>query len=258
MITEIEILGRTYPMYGVLFFVGVFVACGVAMLIAKRAGVERYDLVYAAVFAMIGAGVGAKVLFLIVSWEAVLQYGIAAALQGGFVFYGGLIGGILGLYIYTKIYKLPAVRFFDIGAVVLPLGHAFGRVGCFFAGCCYGMPYDGPLSVTYTRSFSVDTPLGVSLLPTQLIEAAFLALLFAVQLAFFIRTTKKGYEALGGRCVLIYVMSYSIFRFVIEFFRGDIIRGKLLSVTTSQWISLAMFTVGVTMMIKISRKKIQE
>lgn len=254
MLTGIEIFGRFFPMYGVMFFIGVAVACGVAMLIVKRAGIERYDFVYAGVFTMIGAGIGAKLLFIIVSWDAILEYGIMAAIFGGFVFYGGLLGGIFGLWLYTHMYKLPTLRFFEVGAVVLPLGHAFGRVGCYFGGCCYGMPYDGPFAVTYTHTLG-DTPLGIPLLPTQLIEATFLALLFVVQLILFIRFTKKGAENLNGKCVLVYLASYSIFRFVIEFFRGDEVRGGIASISTSQWISLGLFICAVILLVRIINKK---
>lgn len=254
MLTSIEILGRTFPMYGVMFFIGVAVACGVAMLIVKRAGIERYDFVYAGVFTMIGAGIGAKLLFIIVSWKIIMEYGIIAAIFGGFVFYGGLLGGIFGLWLYTHMYKLPTIRFFEVASVVLPLGHAFGRVGCYFGGCCYGMPYDGPFAVTYTHTLG-DTPLGIPLLPTQLIEAAFLVLLFAVQLALYFRFTKKGAENLNGKNVLVYLASYSIFRFVLEFFRGDKIRGDVLSITTSQWISLGLFISAVILLIRIVKKK---
>ena len=254
MLSGIEILGRTFPIYGIMFFIGVAVACGVALLIVKYAGIERYDFVYAGVFTMIGAGIGAKLLFIIVSWKIIMEYGIMVAIFGGFVFYGGLLGGIFGLWLYTYMYKLPTIRFFEVGSVVLPLGHAFGRVGCYFAGCCYGMPYDGPFAVTYTHTIG-DTPLGIPLLPTQLIEAVFLLLLFIVQLVLFIRFIKKGAENLNGKCVLTYLAAYSVFRFVIEFFRGDEVRGNIASITTSQWISLALFLSAVVLLIRIVNMK---
>ena len=193
---------------------------------------------------MIGAIIGAKLLFLIVSWEDIIKYNIPLVdvIKGGFVFYGGLIGGFLGLLIYASIYKIKLNKFLDIYAAVIPLGHAFGRVGCFFAGCCYGMEHDGFLSFTYTETAGT-TPLGVPLLPIQLIEAACLILIFGVLMLVLFKVNKVGVV------YKVYIVAYAIVRFVLEYFRGDGERGKFLFLSTSQWVSVGLIILCVAIIL---------
>lgn len=230
------ILGQQIPIYGVCFFAGILIAGILALLICQRKGIAWFDIAYSAVYVLIGAIAGAKLLFLAVSLPQIIEEQIPfeAVLKGGFVFYGGLLGAILGLLIYCKQYKISIKELSESYAAVLPLGHAFGRVGCFFAGCCYGIPYDGIFSHTYHMSPG-NTPLGVSLLPIQLIEAVGLLIIFAVEITVFFRTKSK-----TGYTVPIYLATYPVLRFVLEFFRGDTERGKLGPFSTSQCVSLAI------------------
>lgn len=103
-------------------------------------------------FGIIGGISGAKLLYLIVDFPNLIASPETALLRlasGGAIFYGGLIGGILGGYLYTHVYHLNAIEFFDIAVPCLALAQAFGRIGCFFNGCCYGIPYNGPGAVHY-------------------------------------------------------------------------------------------------------------
>ncbi len=230
------------PVYGVCYFAGMFAALLAALPLYKKRSMNRYDLVYSGIYAAIGGAAGAKILFILVSLKQIIELdiGFAAVLKGGFVFYGGLFGGMLGLLIYAKQFHLKFIDFFDIYAVVLPLGHAFGRVGCFFSGCCFGMHYDGFLSYTYTEAFTTDTPIGVPLLPIQLIEASLLVLLFAALYVLFLRR-----PGIKGLTTCTYLISYSVIRFTLEFMRGDKLRGLYAGLSTSQWISAAIFIVTV-------------
>ena len=116
----------------------------------------------------------------------------------------------------------------------LPLFHAFGRVGCFLAGCCYGIPAPaGWLGVTFPAS-AVEAPSGVPLLPVQLYEAAGCVLLFLL----LDHLTDRGWP--GGRLLALYLALYAVFRFLLEFLRGDAVRGSLGPLSTSQVISLAV------------------
>ena len=231
----IELFGKEIPLYGIFYYLGIAIAGVVAVLLCKKKNIERYDFVYSAVYSLIGATIGAKLLFIVVSIEEIieLQLSLEAIIKGGFVFYGGLIGGILGLLIYVKEFKLKFLPFADLYATVLPLGHAFGRIGCFFAGCCYGIPYDGPFSYTYHYSIGT-TPTEIPLLPIQLIEAITLFWIFIITLIIF----QKNFSC--GTVTTVYIFSYSIIRFVLEFFRGDKERGAFLSLSTAQWISIAL------------------
>ena len=262
--STIDFFGKSVPLYGVLCVIGIFFACLVGILLAtKKQKIEFFDFTLDLLTTLIGAFVGAKLLFFIVSWDTVVaifnEYPFFDALlyviQGGFVFYGGLIGGAIGLFTALKIQKKDFFKIVDIYAVALPLGHAFGRIGCFFSGCCYGMPYDGWLSFTYTTALDPSTPIGVPLLPIQLIEAGALFVLFAALLIVYLKAPKQ-----KGLCSLIYAYGYAVMRFILEFFRYDAERGLFLGLSTSQWISIAIFiiaTVCLTLEI-IKRKKKKE
>ena len=255
----VQIFSWELPLYGIMFYTGIVLSAIVACLICKKRNIPLFDLTCCAVFTMIGAMIGAKLLFVVVTWNEIIKYfeiypledAIFAVIKGGFVFYGGLVGGALGLFIYVKKYKLNLSDYTDLFAAALPLGHAIGRVGCFFAGCCYGMEYHGAFSYTYTVSAG-RTPLGVPLLPVQLIEAACLLLLFVgLMFAYF-----KGRNH-SFLCTKIYAIAYSIIRFVLEFFRGDKERGVAL-ISTSQWISIAIVVAVVVIWVvgdKIKKKK---
>ncbi len=242
------LFGRVIPIYGICFFGGIIIAAAVGLPLSKLRKIDAFDFVCSAVYCMIGAIVGSKLLFLVVSCKEIIemQIPILAAIKGGFVFYGGLIGGFFGLCIYGKQFHISLRPYFSLYATVLPLGHSIGRIGCFFGGCCYGVPYDGPCNVVYTETVG-NTPLKVPLLPIQLIESACLLILFVGLLALY-------FHPIGRRYVwAVYGIGYSVIRFCLEFFRGDRERGVYLGISTSQWISLAMFVVILIMFIREGR-----
>lgn len=168
----------------------------------------------------------------------------------GITFLGGLIGGVatfaLMYFIMRKKLKgtLPIALRMAVPAV--SVAHAFGRIGCFFAGCCYGKQTDGFIAVT----FPFGDGQGVPRIPTQLIEAIFLFALFAVLI--YLAVKKKDIL-----CAFIYSIGYSVFRFVIEFFRDDD-RGELVKcLSPSQFICLIIFIasiIGITIALIIKSK----
>ena len=241
---NLGIFGKEIPLYGIFFWLGIFVAAFAAIFVCKKKALPLFDLTCSAVYAVIAAIIGAKLLYLIVSWKDIMYFAkendlefieiLPMLIKGGFVFYGGLIGGILGLLIYSKQFKMDFSLLMDIYAAVVPLGHAIGRVGCFFGGCCYGIPYDGPFCNVY--EFSTGTaPVGVPLFPVQLAEALSLLILFALQMILLFKYPQK-----KRALVYNYAFIYSIIRFALEFLRGDAERGSLLFFSTSQWISIAI------------------
>ncbi|MBQ1928939.1 MAG: prolipoprotein diacylglyceryl transferase [Clostridia bacterium] len=250
MTQYINFFGRVIPVYGLLFFIGIFVAAAVAALICKKKSIDRYDVVCSAIYSMIGAGIGSKLLFILVSLRQIIELELTfeEIIRGGFVFYGGLIGGALGLLIYTKQFKLKTLPLFDLYAVVLPLGHAFGRVGCFFAGCCYGMEYHGPFSHTYTSSIG-NTPVGVPLFPVQLLESGLLVVLFIIGLIIYLKLNLP-----VGMQTALYACEYAVVRFTLEFLRGDSERGSFLYLSTSQWTSILVIAFVIISVIIFKRK----
>jgi phosphatidylglycerol:prolipoprotein diacylglycerol transferase len=131
--------------------------------------------------------------------------------------------------------------------LAIPLAHGFGRIGCFFYGCCYGLPTQSFLGI----KFPLDSPAGswgVKVIPTQIISAVFLFILFIF--LFKIRSKAKGPGKLTG----YYLLIYGVFRFIIEFFRGDP-RGFFFIFSTSQWLSLLLIFLAFTILNKKNRKK---
>ena len=241
-------------MYWLCGFVGLILASGLAMLRrrAARFHTPANDVLHMILLCVVGALIGAKllqVIGLIIShanqpgfWTIETWLGIAS---GGGVFYGGLIGGGAAGAIYIRKYKLDAHDILDILVPSVLLFHAFGRVGCFFAGCCHGS--EAAWGITFTQS--LGAPNGVPLIPVQLFEAGFNLLLLAAMLMF--RPERK----YPGLLLPLYLTAYAAARFILEFFRGDLGRG-ILVLSTSQWISLLILPAAVVLMVKtISKAK---
>lgn len=250
MFYSFTLFGREIPMYALCMFLGAAVAVWAACRLAKkRENIDSFDIVCSAVYTMIGALLGAKLLFVAVSWGELMHnielmdYGVMDAfmyiLKGGFVFYGGFIGGFIALCVYIKQFKCNLKDYFTIYATVVPLGHAFGRIGCFCGGCCYGMEYDGFLAVDFPVYPGIEGSPVVSRLPTQLFEAAGLLLIFALLVFLYYRFPKKPTLPLWT-----YLVLYPMLRFVLEYLRGDEARGGLWIFSTSQWISIGILLVA--------------
>jgi phosphatidylglycerol:prolipoprotein diacylglycerol transferase len=246
MFPIINIFGKQIPMYAVMAVIGGGVMCLVCTFLAKKRKLkDADDMLYMLLYAGIGCVIGAKLLYLIVSVDVYylpekgltenLKYWYLILTSGGLVFYGGLAGAFLGALRYCRHFSVPFEPMIEAAVTGMPLFHAFGRIGCFLAGCCYGMPYDGAFSVTFENALAA--PNGVALLPVQLIESGLNFLLFGVLAAFFLKNKPR--LSITG----LYFVCYSVIRFILEFFRGDAIRGKAI-LSTSQWISIAVFIAG--------------
>ena len=255
MLPFINIFGKTIPMYAVMVFAGAVVMCGVAALLAKkRKTVPAEDIFYMILYAGIGCLIGAKLLYIIVcvddywledkSFKENMRYWTLILMSGGLVFYGGLIGAFFGALRYCVHFKVDFGESIGIVIPTVPLFHAFGRLGCFMAGCCHGIEYDGIFSVTFEKAMAA--PNGVPLLPIQLFEAAGNLILAAVLTVLFLRGTRI---SLGG----LYLVCYAVMRFTLEFFRGDAVRGSALFLSTSQWISLAVLAAGIVLIVRFDK-----
>ncbi|MBI4210997.1 MAG: prolipoprotein diacylglyceryl transferase [Deltaproteobacteria bacterium] len=162
--------------------------------------------------------------------------------EGGLVFYGGFIAAAIGGSYFCYRHRLRVLKYFDIVAPALSLGHAVGRVGCFFAGCCFGRPtHDHPwYAVIFPEIAEGRAPAGIPLYPTQLMESGAELIIFGFLL--WLRLRKK----FDGQIFVTYVMLYAIVRSIIEIFRGDLDRGFIIDpwLSTSQFISLILFLIG--------------
>ncbi|MBO5606866.1 MAG: prolipoprotein diacylglyceryl transferase [Treponema sp.] len=239
----LKILNRTVPVYSLCIILGMFAGGSVAVLIAKRFNVSRDDTIYSYIYALLGLVAGAKILYLLLIIksipEIISRYGLLPLLQGGFVIYGGIAGAFCGVFIYARQFKMQARPLCSTLITVTPLVQAFGRIGCLFAGCCYGIECAGPICITLNKTKRFP----VQILSSVLDFALFIFLLF---------TSKT---KLKTKQVELYAIGYSVIRFFCEFFRGDTDRGFLGPLSTSQWISIIFFSWAVFSLIKFRAKK---
>lgn len=171
-------------------------------------------------------------------------------ISDGFVVYGGIIAGILAGYIYCRVKKLEFWKYLDIVVPSIALAQGFGRIGCFLAGCCYGRETTSWCAITFTNSSYA--PNGVPLVPTQLISSGLDFLHFAILVWL------SGKNKIPGRISALYLIFYSIGRFILEFFRGDLVRGSVGALSTSQFISIFVLLFGIGLFIVKSRQKKDE
>ena len=154
----------------------------------------------------------------------------------------GLIGAVLAMWWYTHHFKMDFWQSVELLIPSVPLVHAFGRIGCFCGGCCYGIPFDPPIGIAFTNS--PVAPNGIPLFPVQLVEAGLNFLLFFFLLWF------AGKPRPQGRILGAYVIAYAVIRFVLEFLRYDYERGILWVFSTSQWISLILLPIGIWLLAR--------
>jgi phosphatidylglycerol:prolipoprotein diacylglycerol transferase len=231
------------PSYGVMMAVAFLAALWLLRRRAPAFGMERETASDIGVWLLLSGLVGAKLLLVIVEWPTYVRSwrDFLSLGRAGGVFYGGLIGAVAAMLILLRRRRVSFFTFADLAAPSVALGQAFGRVGCFLAGCCWGKECTLPWAVTFTDPVAhenVGVPLGVPLHPTQVYEVVGTLLLCFLLLRFERR-------AFSGETFARYVLGYSLLRGTIEFFRGDP-RGEVLRVlSTSQFIAVSGILVGL-------------
>jgi len=245
------------PAYGLMVALGYAAGILYIMRRAKPFGFDKEALSDLVFYSVVCGMLGAKLFYVFTYWGSFGE-GFAAraayalrTFQYGFVFYGGLIFGAAAFWAVARAKKLPVLSAADLFAPALALGHAFGRVGCFLAGCCHGRPSSSFFAVTFTDPVCEVSPhlLGVPLYPTQLMEAAGNLAIFLVLDAALKRRRGTGFV------VALYAALYSVQRFLIEFLRGDD-RGALhLGLSPAQWISLGVLAAAAAAARRIKAEK---
>lgn len=240
MFPYIEILGRLIPTYGICMAIGIMTTCTFASVQAYRKNLSVLDLLIIAASAILGVLIGAKLLYNLISFGVIgiLKMLVTGKIMeltanAGFVFYGGMVGGLIGTFTASRLTGISPRKYYTSVIPFIPVGHAIGRIGCFLAGCCYGKPSSLPIAVCFPHSMSGVSP-DIAVIPIQLIEA-FGDLAIAVYLF-----AKYGNRADGDNALPEYVALYAIMRFLLEFWRGDSIRGDFGPFSTSQWISILL------------------
>ena len=257
MLPAITIFGRTFSMYGIVGTIG-FILGLLFIILRGYKGQSKLidDAIYVYTWGGVGMLVGAKFLYILtvlqsfindlklLSTEPILfsqKY-----ITGGMVFYGGLIGAIAGAWIAAHFFNHKLSDFYQLLVPPIALVAGFGRVGCFCEGCCYGIQTSLPIGVTFTNS--PVAPNNVSLIPTQLMEAAFDFIMFFILAC-------KSKNSCSPYILSRYIFGYALWRFCIEFVRGDTVRGFLLGLSTSQWISMVYIVLFLTALAIISKSK---
>ncbi len=259
MFNTLEALKIEIPYYGIMVILGI-TACTLLLLFTKkqRKNINSIELLLIAVVAFIGGFFLSHIFYAIAHYEKLI-YVIThpqrlfsdiksfifyfTDIFGGMVFYGGLIGACTGSYIYMKKARLDVNNYADILAPCIPLFHAFGRIGCFLVGCCYGV--ESKIGFIYNHTI-MPYANGVRRFPVQLLEAGE-NLLICLLLLLLLCKCKK---LCKGMLIWVYGISYSVLRFINEFLRGDNIeRGYFGLLSTSQWISIFIFIFSITAII---------
>lgn len=239
--------------YGFLIATGALVAyMYLSRRLKKRYGVPAEQSQNLFIFLVVGAFIGGKLLFYLE--DPAYYFGTPANMiknmAGGFVFYGSLLACIPIVLWFAKKHEIPLLQMLDGIAITACLVHFFGRLGCFGAGCCHGLPYDGIFSVVYTDPICMAKPLNTGLHPTQLYSVALIGSILLLLL--WLQKRQK----FDGQLFLIYTILYAMGRSIIEIFRGDYQRGFIIEgyVSHSQLISLLM-VVGVLIFYRYMWKK---
>jgi phosphatidylglycerol:prolipoprotein diacylglycerol transferase len=248
-----EVFGTSMQTYSVLTAIGIFAMLSViAKGWEKKDGFTHQQTNRLLIFTVIGLGVA---LFSSYLFDAVFHYlnGEPFAFKS-ITFIGGLIGGVVSfvalLWFFGKKEWKDRRKIMNTVIPGVVIAHAFGRIGCFMAGCCYGIPTDSFLGI----SFPYGSSHGISVLPTQLYEAIFLFGLF-----FFLTKAKR----VRGKEFSFYLLAYGTFRFLLEFLRGDN-RGTIFSFiegtyadfpSPSQYLSLVLVGLGVFLWIRNAKKQ---
>jgi phosphatidylglycerol---prolipoprotein diacylglyceryl transferase len=237
---------RPVGSYGLMLALAMVVGTFVTVRAGARAGMEPGNLIAVAGFGVGGSMAGSWLLFLAVEASRGVPIGQTIANGGGLVFYGAPVGGTLAMIGACRLLEVPFLRFADAAIPAIPIAHALGRVGCFFAGCCFGAPWEGPFAVRFTHPFAPGAHPDVLRHPTQLYEAFGLLTLALAFVLVPARSVGSGRRALG------YVLAYAGLRFSVELFRGDSVRGLFLggALSTSQLLSLLFAALAGALLLR--------
>lgn len=242
----LPIITISIPSYLILATIGAVFSSLFLFFRSDKFNISFKSLVIYIIVGFLCSIVGSRILFVITIIPSLIKNFTIDKLvfyifNGGLVFYGGLIGIILGMYVCSKIRKDDTLNLFNFAAPAFPLFHVFGRIGCFLAGCCYG--------VESTFGFSMSSSPEIIRFPVQLFEA------LANLLIFISLIVLPKYKKINN-LMIVYLLEYGVCRFILEFFRGDTERGIWGFLSTSQIISICIII--VCMLLHKKSKGIKE
>lgn len=232
-----------FVIYSYAFFVviGLFAAVFLFRILCDKRKIDDKTYNFYVLTAIISIAAGFLFAMLFQSLYYFIETGTWSF--GALTFMGGLIGGVVCFILITVFFAKPPVRrqFWRIANLISPailVAHAFGRIGCFMNGCCYGRETESWIGVTFPGETH-------KVIPTQLIESIFLFLLCAALVVMLLKFKKESW------LMLVYLYAYAVFRFILEFYRGDA-RGQFLGgISPSQWQSIVMLLAAAALTVYI-------
>ena len=237
----------TLHTYGVLVATGILLGLWLSRQRAARYGLDPDRVWNLGIYLVLAALLGAKVWYVFANWEYYSanprEIVSMATMQAAGVWYGGMLSALAVIVFYVRSTKLPLLPLTDAYFAPVSLGHAFGRLGCFTAGCCWGKPTAVAWGITFTKPYAnmvVGVPLGVRLHPTQLYEATAEFAIFGILMWLTAR------QRFSGQIFAAYAMLYGAVRLTNEFFRGDPGRGDFFGTGLShmQAVSIGLMILG--------------
>lgn len=238
-----QIYNIVFSSYPYIFFITIAVvlasSCYIILILKYNYEVHKYTVIF--LLSSIGLLVGAKLFgFLTGTYIAIStkeNINIETLKNTGIVYYGGLIGFILTFTILCRVkdHRIEH-KLLDIISVCIPLFHSCARIGCYFAGCCYGVESNLCISMMYTNKID-GVIVTVKRIPIQIIESSINFIIFFTLL--YLLLTRRFDEHL----LLIYAFTYAVIRIVLELFRGDIVRGVWNSISFSQVCSIVIILI---------------
>ncbi|MCC6342218.1 MAG: prolipoprotein diacylglyceryl transferase [Bryobacterales bacterium] len=238
------------PTYGVLVTLGFLLGLWVTGKLARRKGLDPQMATDLGVYVALAGLAGAKLMMILYDLPYYVKNPLEivsfSTLQAGGVFFGGLIGALIVAVWYLRSRKLSFVKVADVFAPGIALGHAIGRIGCFSAGCCWGLECKLPWAVTFNDPEAyklVGVPLGIPLHPTQLYESIAEFLIFAI----LYRRIRRPHRQ--GAVIGLYLVLYPTARFLVEFVRAhDQANPFGWVLTAAQWTTLFLIPLGLWLM----------
>ncbi len=238
--------------YGLMLGIAFVAGVTLAQYLAKKDGENPETLLNMAIIIIIAALVGSKLTYVITTFGTFLDNprSYFRLRSGGFVMYGGVILSLIAAYLYGRYKKIDIHRYLDYMAPSVAMGIGITRIGCFLSGCCFGKPTDLPFGVTFPPGSIPYDHYGYScaIHPTQLYSSLNGWMLFVIVMLLWKRRAYPGWITWN------FLIMYAITRFLIEFLRGDTIRGFVWLLSTSQWISIFILIVAVNMHLYLRRR----
>lgn len=260
--------------YGLMLALAYIVGILLAAYLGKRRGYPFNKFIDLGFWIVVSSIVGARLLFILLNLDRYIAepLKILRLWEGGLTFYGGFLLALVVSIWFLKRNRIKVWDGCDIVSISIALGYGLTRIGCFLNGCCFGKPTNLPWGIAFPKPnfegmseppwhmgvFDPSQPVadfnaagyyhpGIPIHPTQLYAMATGFIIFAILLLVY---RKRKFE---GQVFWLFVFLYSIYRFLVEFVRGDKV-AILFKLTEMQYLSIVLFVVAIIAYIDMARR----